>query len=197
MLTWESAAIMEKNKLASDKPFLMLVEVNHKSLPDTVRLVRNTEDITWNGHVWTRFPLKCDSVTTDGKTMPTYKLSVSSCGGLLMGYVKRYEGLTDAAVKIYMVHAAMLDRTQPLMTLEFVVRGTSYDESWITFELGCAPDVYNRFPPDKYMTNYCPFKFKSVQCGYTGDADCCNNTLKECRIRQRFGGEQGMTGNYA
>ena len=29
------------------------------------------------------------------------------------------------------------------------------------------------------------------------DDDCCNNTLKECRIRQRFGGEQGMTGNYA
>lgn len=48
MLTWESAAILEKNKLASDKPFLMLVEVNHKSLPDTVRLARNTEDVIWN-----------------------------------------------------------------------------------------------------------------------------------------------------
>lgn len=148
-------------------------------------------------YTWTRFPLKCDSVTTDGKTMPTCKLSVSSCGGLLMDYVKRYvEGLTDAAVKIYMVHAAMLDRTQPLMTLEFVVRGTSYDESWITFELGCAPDVYNRFPPDKYMTNYCPFKFKSVQCGYAVDADCCNNTLKEAAFAS-VSAVNRMTGNYA
>ena len=196
MLTWETAAIMEKNKLSSDKPFLLLLQVEHKSLPEVVRLARNTEDVTWNGYTWTRFPIKFESVTADGKTMPTCKISVSSCGGLLMTYVKKYEGLTDAAVTIYTVHAAMLDHTQPLLTLEFVNRGTSYDENWITFELGCAPDVYNRFPPDKYMMNYCPFVFKSIQCGYSGTAACCNNTLKECRIPSRFGGEQGMTGTY-
>jgi phage-related protein len=197
MLIWETAAIMEKNRLASDAPFLMLVEVRHKSLPDVIRLARNTEDVEWNGHTWTRFPLKIDAVTTDGKTMPTCKLYVSNAGGLIMSYVKKYEGLTDAAVNIYVVHANMLEKTQPLMTLEFVTRGTSYDENWITWELGCAPDVYNRFPADKYMTNYCPYKFKSVQCGYAGNEACCNNTLKECRIKSRFGGEQGMTGSYA
>lgn len=196
MLVWESAAIMEKNRLSSDKPFLMLVEATHKALNQPIRLVRNNEDITWNGHTWTRFPLKLDSVTTDGKTLPTCKLSVSSCGGLIMNYVKRNSGLTDADVKIYMVHAAMLNHTQPLTSMEFVVRGTSYDENWVTFELGCSPDVYSRFPADKYMQNYCPFKFKSVQCGYTGNAACCNNTLKECRIKERFGGEQGMVGTY-
>ena len=196
MLIWESAAIMEKNKLASDAPFLTLLEISHKSLPDIVRLARNTEDVVWNGHTWTRFPVKFESVTTDGKTMPTCKISISSCGGLLMTYVKQYGGLTDAKVTMYMVHANMLDHTQPLQTLEFVNRGTTYDEQWITFELGCSPDVYNRFPPDKYMQNYCPFKFKSVQCGYAGQEPCCNNTLAQCRIRRRFGGEQGMTSNY-
>lgn len=196
MLIWEQAAIMAKNQLSSDAPFLTLIEASHKKLAAPIRLVQNNEDITWNGHTWTRFPLKIESVTTDGKTLPTCKLSVSNVGGLIMGYVKKYEGLTDATVKIYTVHAAMLDHTQPLASLEFVVRGTSYDENWVTFELGCSPDIYNRFPADKYMQNYCPYKFKSVQCGYAGTEPCCNNTLKECRIKSRFGGEQGMTGSY-
>jgi phage-related protein len=197
MIIWETAAILEKNKLATDKPFLVLLQLTHKLLPDTIRLARNNEDVVWNGHTWNRFPIKYTSVTNDGKTLPTCKLSISACGGVIKNYIKQYGGLADAAVTMYLVHAGMLDRTPPLMTLDFTNRHTTYDEQWVTFELGCSPEIYNRFPPDKYMRNYCPYKFKSIQCGYDGNESCCNNTLKECRIKQRFGGEQGMTGGYA
>ena len=42
------------------------------------------------------------------------------------------------------------------------------------------------------MKDFCPFKFKGVQCGYKGDETECNKTLSRCRAlgnSVRFGGE--------
>lgn len=196
MKVWETAAILEKNKLASDAPFLLLLKIRHTDLPEVIYLARNTEDVTWAGQVWARFPLNVSSVVTDGTTLPTVKLTVSNCGGVIQSYLQQYGGLTDAAVTLYVVHANLLDTAEPLDRLDFTCLSTSYDESWVTFNLGSSPELYNKFPLDTYMTDFCPFAFKSVRCGYAGSEKPCNNTLKECRIRERFGGEQGMTGNY-
>lgn len=196
MLIWETAAILEKNKLASDMPFLILLKINHRDLPEPIYLARNNEDVVWGGHTWTRFPLTLSAVTTDGTTLPTVKLTVSNCGGVIQSYLQQFGGLTDAAVSVYVVHAGLLDNPEPLDQLDVTNLSTGYDEQWVTFTLGCSPELYNKFPLDAYMVNFCPFVFKSVRCGYSGSAAACNNTLKECRITSRFGGEQGMTGNY-
>ena len=40
-------ATLEKNKLSTDAPFLILVQVNHTELIEPIYLVRNTEDVPY------------------------------------------------------------------------------------------------------------------------------------------------------
>jgi phage-related protein len=192
MLPWSLAGILEKNKLANDKPFLVFVQVDVDGIPEPIRLVRDNQDQTWNGQVWQRFPVDFDKVTEDGKEIPSVNLKVSNVQGVVQGYVQQYRGLCDAPVKIMIVHAAHLDNPVPEIELDFVITQTKYDEQWVTFSIGASNDHSFRFPFWRYMTNFCPFHFKDIQCGYAGGQPECDGTLTTCRIPVRFGGEPGI-----
>ena len=189
---WSAAGILEKNKLANDKPFLILAELTVKGISDPIRLVRNNEEITWNGQLWVPFPLDFGDINEDGKEIPSVGLKVSNVQGIIQGYVQRYNGFCDAPVRIMVVHAAHLDNTVPLTELDFVINKTSYDEEWVTFTVGASNDFSFRFPFDRYLRKFCPYHFKDIRCGYAGTLTECDNTLSNCRIPKRFGGEPGI-----
>lgn len=191
MLKWPNAAILEKNRLASDAPFLTLVKMVYGSL-DPIYIARNNEDVNWNGEVWTAYPLNVGNNTVDNKEEPSLSITVSNAGGLLQKYLQEYNGFGGAALTIYVVHAKYLDETTPLEEFDFMVANTSYDEQWVTFKLSASPEIHYQFPVSTYAAKYCPYKFKSVRCGYAGTASACNNTADTCRIPTRFGGEEGM-----
>jgi phage-related protein len=192
MLIRSAAGILEKNKLANDKPFLVLAEIVVDGIDEPIRLVRNNENITWNGQLWTMFPFDLDRTKEDGKNLPDMSLTVSNVGGIIEGYIQQYRGFCDAAVRIMVVHAAHLDNAVPEVELDFVINQTKYKEDWITFVLGASNDHSFRFPFWRYMTNFCQYHFKDIQCGYAGDLTECDGTLATCRIPKRFGGEPGL-----
>lgn len=192
MQIWSLPGIIEKNKIANDLPWLLLVEVRHKSLEQPIRLARNTEDVAWNGNVWYRFPLEIDSITQDGKEVPALNLKVSNVSGMIQTYIQKYGGFVDADVTLYVVHAAHLDNPIAEFSITLSNSVTQYNEQWITFSLTSDKDFAWQFPPNKYNRDFCRWKFKSVRCGYAGDADACNGTLAMCRIPVRFGGEPGV-----
>lgn len=189
---WSVAGILEKNKLANDKPFLLLLEIEKDGL-EVIRLVRDNQDCIWNNNIFQCFPFEFDNIKEDGKTLPGLNLKVCNTNGLIQSYVQKESGFCDAKVKIMVVHAAHLENIFPELTMDFVIQSTKYDENWITFVLGAANDYKYRYPVWKYMNNICPYKFKDIQCGYSGEAVECDNTLIKCRIPLRFGGEPGMT----
>lgn len=193
MLVFPLAAIMEKNKLANDSPFLILIKLEKDEFESPIYLVRNNENITWDGNEYIAFPMQIGNVTFDGKTLPTVDISLSNVGGILQRYIQQYRGFTDAKMTLYCVHASMIDNTTPLIKLEFSVTSTSYNEQWIILHLGCSSESFNYFPQCTYLAHYCPFRFKDIRCGYNGTESACNNTLETCRIKSRFGGEEGMT----
>jgi phage-related protein len=192
MLNWPQLAILEKNKLASDAPFLVLLKLSYEGLSEPVCLARNTEDVTWNGIVWEAYPMNFGTNTVDGQEEPSLQVTVSNAGGLLQKYLQEHQGFGGAEVSIYIVHASYLDNTTPLDEFNFQIGNTSYDEQWITFKLTSSSEIVNRFPFATYAAHYCPYKFKSVRCGYNGLATGCNNTADSCLIPSRFGGEEGM-----
>jgi len=192
MQVWSQAATLQKNKLASDAPFLILVEVICKSLPEPIYLVRNTEKITWRGVDWIQFPLEIDSSSEDGKTIPSLNIKISNCGGIVQQYIQQYNGLVDSEIKIYVVLASNVSSSAAEFELDFLITQTKYNEQWITFTLGASSELINRFPTNKYIADFCPFTCKDIRCGYTGAGSCVNN-LKSCLIPLRFGGEPGMT----
>ena len=191
MLQFSKIATLEKNKLSSDAPFLLLFDISHEQLAENIRLVRNTEDVTWAGKTWTAFPIDIEDYSEDGKSLPALNMKIAAGQGLITTYLQKYGGLTDARVRIYIVHAKCLDVDKPEMELEFQITETTYDEQWITFTLGASPELANRFPAWKYLTDFCPFVCGDIRCGYTGDKTCKNN-LASCLIPERFGGEPGI-----
>lgn len=192
MNVFSQVATFQKNKLDSDAPFLMLVEVKNSLLLDAIHLANNTEDVTWRGEDWIRFPIEVDSSSEDGKTIPSLKLKISNCGGIVQQYIQQYNGLVDSEVNIYVVLASNLSNENAEFELNFLVNSTSYDEQWITFALGASSELVNRFPSNKYIADFCPFVIRDIKCGYTGTGTCCNN-LDSCLIPSRFGGEPGMS----
>ena len=191
MLQFSKIATLKKNKLSSDAPFLLLFDISHEQLAENIRLVRNTEDVTWAGKTWTAFPVDIEDYSEDGKSLPALNMKIAAGQGLITTYLQKYGGLTDARVRIYIVHAKCLDVDKPEMELEFQITETTYDEQWITFTLGASPELANRFPAWKYLTDFCPFVCGDIRCGYAGDKTCKNN-LASCLIPERFGGEPGI-----
>lgn len=191
MLQFSKIATLEKNKLSTDAPFLLLFDISHPQLAENIRLVRNTEDVTWAGKTWTAFPVDIEDYSEDGKSLPALNMKIAAGQGLITTYLQKYGGLTDARVRIYIVHAKCLDVDKPEMELEFQITETTYDEQWITFTLGASPELANRFPAWKYLTDFCPFVCGDIRCGYAGDKTCKNN-LASCLIPERFGGEPGI-----
>jgi phage-related protein len=191
VLQFSKIATLEKNKLSSDAPFLLLFDISHEQLAENIRLVRNTEDVTWAGKTWTAFPVDIEDYSEDGKSLPALNMKIAAGQGLITTYLQKYGGLTDARVRIYIVHAKCLDVDKAEMELEFQITETTYDEQWITFTLGASPELANRFPAWKYLTDFCPFVCGDIRCGYAGNKTCKNN-LASCLIPERFGGEPGI-----
>ena len=109
MLEFSKIATLEKNKLSTDAPFLILIEVNCELLDEPLYLVRNTEDVVWNDHTWTAYPIDVEPHEEDGKTTPAMNLKISAGGGLLISYLQQYKGFADARVNLYVVNAKLLD----------------------------------------------------------------------------------------
>lgn len=191
MLDFSRLARLEKNKLSTDSPFLILFQLHHSQLEQDLYLVKNTENINWDGKTWIAFPIDVEDYEEDGKTLPALNLKISSVGGIVTTYLQQYGGLTDAKVTIYVVHEKLLNVAKAEMQYDFQITQTQYDENWATFTLGPSPELANRFPANKYLTDYCPFVCGDVRCGYAG-TDKCKNNLESCLIPERFGGEPGI-----
>ena len=150
MQVWSQAATLAKNSLASDTPFLLLVEVISKELAEPICLVRNTENIVWRDKVWTAFPVEIESTSEDGKTIPSINIRISNCGGMIGSYIQQYNGLVDSEVRIYVVLASNLAVPDAEFELAFMITEAKYTEQWITFILGASPEMVNRFPRFSY-----------------------------------------------
>ena len=188
MLALSEASIIEKNKLSTDGVWLLALEAQ---IPEnTLYLVNNTEDVTLGGQRYVAFPFSLEDITEDGKELPNVKLTVSNATGTIQRYVEKNTGLGGMKVVLRVYHTNIPDVAE--VEEYFVVTGVSCDVEWVTFTLGTDFSFTRRFPPVRMMKDYCPFKFKGVECGYRGAAQQCNKTLKRCRElgnNIRFGGE--------
>lgn len=192
-------AKLEKNKISSTGAWLILLEIQFQGI--TLRVVNNNEDIEWpsgSGQIWVAFPFQLGEVGENNKgEIPSLELKVSNVTREVQRYIEQYAGGTDASVVLRVVMSEHLDLTTPEIEETFSVTSTSADAHWVYFNLGPDFALSQRVPDDRYMKNFCPFKFKGIRCGYAGVETECNKTLADCRARGnsvRFGGEPGIPG---
>lgn len=197
MLNLPLALRVEKNKLVSTAPWLILLDV---TLPDTshIRLVRNTSDVPYNGDMYTAFAFELGDVKGggDGK-ISGVQLRVANPQRALQPYMEQYSGLVGCAVRLMVVHADNLTEDYADLTLDWTVMGANSGPDWVTFALGEANPLRRRFPLYSALPRSCQWVFKGAECAYAGIATTCGRNLDDCRTlgnSARFGGRPGITG---
>lgn len=197
MLSLPLALRLEKNKLVSTAPWLLLLTV---TLPDAsvLRLVRNTEDVTFVGNLYTAFAFELGDVRNGGDgRIQGVTLKVANPGRVLQPYLEANDGLVGCAVTLAVVHADNLGSDYTELTLAWDVLAAESTSEWITFTLGAENPLRRRFPLHVAIPFSCNWQFKGVECAYAGGAATCARTLDACRTlanTARFGGRPGIVG---
>lgn len=197
MLTLPLALRIEKNKLVATAPWLLLLNV---TLPDAsvIRLVRNTEDVTFGGNSYIAFAFDIDGMRSGGDgRIQGVSLKVANPGRALQPYMEAHDGLVGCGITLRVVHADNLAADYSELTLQWEVLSAESAEDWIAFSLGAENPLRRRFPLHVAIPFSCNWPFKGVECGYSGVATSCPRTLDHCRKlgnSVRFGGRPGITG---
>lgn len=201
MLDVPLALRLEANKLVQTRPWLVLLEL---TLPDAsiLRLVRNTDDIPYNGYTWTAFPFTVDVVgeSGDGKVQQVV-LRASNVGQALTPYLEANDGLVGCQVRLITVHEGSLAEDYASLTLAYDIVATRLPPgaTWVEFTLGAENPMRRRFPPYAAVPLHCQWvaNFKGAECKYAGADATCSGSLTACRLKNNsanFGGRPGITG---
>ena len=195
MLTLSQAAQLEKEKLNGESAWIVLLEIQVAGL-DTIYICRNTENITWDSKEWIAFAFELEDIKEDSKgEIPNLTLRVSNVSLALQSYIEQGNGGVGAKVIFRVVLSKHLDAAEAELEEEFICNSTSIAEQWVTFNLGCGDPRMKRIPSRRYIKNFCPFKYKGIECASTSLETLCNKTLSNCRERNnsiRFGGFQSI-----
>ena len=215
-MSLSAVAYLEKNKLASSKAWLVLLDV---TMPDSTpfRVCANNEDVNWpvdTPNTYSAFPFQLDTIG-DSSTgeVPAVTLRVSNVTRFLESYLENQDGLIDSVVKIYIINSTNvttssqgtgINNDTPEIELNYVVTDSTADETWVTFTLGAMNPFNRRFPRSKVWKNSCRYSgtvssangFKGARCQYAGGETTCDRSLATCRDTMynsiNFGGFPGV-----
>lgn len=183
-----TAAIIEKNKVSTSGVYLLLMTIRYKE-EEPIRLVLNNEEIVFKGDTYYPYYFSLSDVKRTSSEMPSATLTVSNITGTIQKILEAYDGANGAKVKAAVINTNLSNEI--LEEENFVVTGATAKKDVITLKLGCGMSLDKRYPTYRIMKDWCPFKYKGVECGCTSSKTTCNKTLTDCRERnnsKRFGG---------
>jgi len=187
--------ITEANELDSKGAWLVLLDI---TLPDSTQLylVKNTENITYNGQEYTATEFNLSLNSSKGKgQLPQLTLSIENVTHVLESYIEATNGGVGSTVVLRVVNSEHLTENYSELEMTFTVVGTQVNANYVSWQLGIVSPTLMRFPLYKYNPLMCGYKFKSARCGYTGTDTTCDRTLDACRQKgnsKRFGGYVGL-----
>jgi len=197
MLALPSLVTLEKNKLSTTSAWLVLLTI---TLPDATifRLVRNNEDITYQGAVYTAFDFSLETVEFDAKgKLPLVNLKIQNVDRILQAYIEAQDGIVGSVVLLQVVNSSLLAQDFSELDLTFSVQKTSVDSKYVILELGVPSPLNKRFPLYRYMGAICNWVsvFKGAECKYVGAVTTCDGQRETCeRLNNllNYGGFSGL-----
>jgi phage-related protein len=196
------AATLEKNKISSNQPILILLEIIIPNPELTLHIVRNNEDITWRGILWNAYPFNVGSINQDAKgELPNLPVNLAASYDIVK-YLEDSQGAKNATVNMYLVHAGHLDDENPMYSFNFGIKGITVGEETINIDLGADIILLARYPVRIYQKERCQCKrYGDIECGATSAImarfPACNRTMANCDERcnlARFGAFTGIPG---
>jgi phage-related protein len=196
MLNLPSNIITEKNKLSNDEPFLVTLEISFDGGTETIYLVNNNEDITVEGQTFVAFPFKLDPVTqASNGELSSVTIQFANVSRYLQAYLEDYDGGINSTVIVRIFHNSYRTYANVALSWSFKVLSAQSTDEVITFTLGARNPLLQMFPNYRYISRYCKWKFKSVECKYAGAGTSCGKRWDDCEAYNNsvnFGGYIGL-----
>lgn len=171
------SSVIDKNKIASENVFLVLIEVDVKdhtgALVETVRIVKNSENIVHNGNTYTAANFGLD-VKVEANQEPEVTLSAQDQTRTLAQYVEAYDGLVDNKVRMIVINSATPEDIE--IQEEFLISGSSINNYIVELNLGVETTLSKRFPESRQFKDRCAWRYKGARCKYAGAMETCDYT---------------------
>lgn len=195
------ASVIEKNRLSSDVPWLICLDIaviNHASgdIVEYAHFVRNTEAVTFNGVEYQ--PMNFDiELKEESGAQQTVKLSIKDYSLAVQQRMQDYGGGVGSTVSIMVVNSAQL-ANPPEIVEYFEIIGAESANYVTSFTLGAENNISKTFPRRRQAKDYCQWRYRSEDCGYTGNLPSCDLSLKGvngCQVHENvihFGAFPGI-----
>lgn len=190
-MTLHNDFLKEKNKQVN-KPIFLYTIYNYDGASNDLNLAESKESIEFDGITYNAFPITHDNVSDNaqGQT-PEIKVRVANVSRLIEYYLNIYD-LRDKKVLIRLVWADKLDNPDIKFDVVYYINNYTANEKAVEFTLLPKVDALGIVLPKRtYSRNYCQWRFKSDECGYSGEFTECNKTKQKCKELNnyvRFGG---------
>jgi phage-related protein len=175
------ASIIEKNRLSSDVPWLIMLDVDvvdpaTLAVVETMHLVRNVDPVTYNGVTYQPASFDVELKTSAGE-QSTINLSIRDYTLAVQKKMQDYGGGVGFNVTIMVVNAGNLTQS-PEVIEYFQVVGAETANYVCSFTLGAENYITKAFPRRRQTKDFCQFRYKGSECGYTGPLPSCDLSLK-------------------
>lgn len=194
-------SVIEKNKIASEEVYLILIEVECKNeegvIVQTLNFVKNSENIVYRDIPYQAANFDLD-ISVENNQEPSISLSAHDESRTIMQYMEAYGGLVGSNVKMTVVNSANLDSNIPEIEESFKITSSSNNKYIVEFQLGTESAVNKRYPNYRQFKDRCSWAYKGPRCKYAGPLNKCDLTLlgpNGCLAHDNianFGGNPGL-----
>jgi len=170
--------IDEKNKISQDQPWLILLKLTNVAGDLVLRLVRNTENITYKGEDYIAFPFEVDTIpeATQG-SIASFNINVSNVDRQIQNYIEQ-DATFGSGWEIIMsvIHTSDLNPSAPsgeVAEIEQVWKSLSItaDNETLAISVGMPNPMNIQVPSQKFSGGFCQRTFNDgVGCPYTGQS---------------------------
>jgi lambda family phage minor tail protein L len=191
MRTLASTVKTEKNK-ASNSPIFLYTIYNYDGANGNLYLAAYDTDVVFNAITYLKFPITHEAVNENSSGgIDTIKVSVANVNRIMQGYLEAVN-FKGKQVDITTVFGGQLSNPSYKTVDTFYVDSYTADQAVVEFTLSSKFDVLDvNIPGRKFMRNFCQWKFKGTECGYSGGTTTCAKTKAACKALSnyvRFGG---------
>lgn len=163
--------------------------------------VRNTEDKTYGGKLYTKnnFKIGLATLSGDGSVPRSALVIAQDADYTLEDRINATQGAGGGTVKIIRAHEDFLDKFIIELEQYVGILTANSDANNITFKLGIPNPLQRKIPLRRYSSKTCPYAlpslFKGLECQYTGGDTTCTGKFEDCFDKnntEHWGGEIGL-----
>jgi len=187
MYTLDSTFKSEKNK-ESNQPIYIYTLHDYDGAGSNLYFAECDTHIDYdNGdgtgsHQYDPFPIKHDEIgENSGGEIDAFRVTVANVNRFIQAYLELYD-LRGKKMTIMLVWANQLADTSAHIKFIFHIDTYTVSETAAEFTLTSRYDVQDcRLPTGSYSRNFCRWKFKSTECGYTTPQTACDKRKTTCK----------------